>query len=241
MALKILTMVLIFCIWFILAFIVKWSKSSNSNKKKSTVDSSEITRNLSKSEIETAAYHEAGHAVVCHFLQKNVQVDNIKIFPTVKFEGSTCSVGETRNLRLEFTDDTKEMENSIACDLGGYVAEELKFGTHYPGASDDLFHASAKARNMVLLFGMSDVIGPISFMEYDDAYQTGKINILMYGNDMAYKAGCEIQKILSDAEERAKEVLIRNKDIWEQIAQELIKKHELGEEELSLIFSRINL
>ncbi len=198
-------------------------------------------RKLSPEELETAAYHEAGHAVVCHFLLKNVQVDNVKIFPTVKFDGSTGSAGETRNLRLEFTDDTKEMKNSIACDLGGYVAEELKFGTHYPGASDDLFHASAKARNMVLLFGMSDVIGPISFMEYDDASQTGKINILMYGNDIANKASCEIQKILNDAEERAKDVLIKNKDILEQIAQELIEKYELGEEELSLIFSRINL
>lgn len=121
-------------------------------------------RKLSPEELETAAYHEAGHAVVCHFLLKNVQVDNVKIFPTVKFDGSTGSAGETRNLRLEFTDDMKEMKNSIACDLGGYVAEELKFGTHYPGASDDLFHASAKAQNMVLLFGMSDVIGPISFI-----------------------------------------------------------------------------
>ena len=200
MALENLTMISIFCFWFIVAFIlvsfiVKRHKNSNSNKKNTNVDSSEITRSLSKSEIETAAYHEAGHAVVCHFLLKNVQVDNVKIFPTVKFDGSTGSAGETRNLRLEFTDDTKEMKNSIACDLGGYVAEELKFGTHYPGASDDLFHASAKARNMVLLFGMSDVIGPISFMEYDDASQTGKINILMYGNDIAYKASYEIQKI----------------------------------------------
>lgn len=230
MALENLTMISIFCFWFIVAFIlvsfiVKRHKNSNSNKKNTNVDSSEITRSLSKSEIETAAYHEAGHAVVCHFLLKNVQVDNVKIFPTVKFDGSTGSAGETRNLRLEFTDDTKEM----------------KIGTHYPGASDDLFHASAKARNMVLLFGMSDVIGPISFMEYDDASQTGKINILMYGNDIAYKASCEIQKILNDAEERAKDVLIKNKDILEQIAQELIEKHELGEEELSLIFSRINL
>lgn len=63
----------------------------------------------------------------------------------------------------------------------------------------------------------------------------------MYGNDIAYKASYEIQKILYDAEERAKDILIKNKDILEQIAQELIEKHELGEEELSLIFSRINL
>ena len=47
----------------------------------------------------------------------------------------------------------------------------------------------------------------------------------MYGNDIAYKASCEIQKILNDAEERAKDVLIKNKDILEQIAQELIEKH----------------
>lgn len=64
MALENLTMISIFCFWFIVAFIlvsfiVKRHKNSNSNKKNTNVDSSEITRSLSKSEIETAAYHEA--------------------------------------------------------------------------------------------------------------------------------------------------------------------------------------
>ena len=126
---------------------------------------------LSKKEKEITAYHEAGHAIVASVLPHADPVHKVSIIARGNAGGYTLKLPlEERRLQSK-----KEFIDDIAMSLGGYVAEKMIFGDITTGPSSDLQVASNLARAMVTRWGMSDVIGPIAFVDSGGRSQFGEI------------------------------------------------------------------
>jgi len=116
--------------------------------------------------------------------------------------------------------------------LGGYCAERIKFGEITTGAANDLERASQLARKLVKEYGMSS-LGPISFGEREELaflgreFETGR----NYSEKVAAKIDKEVENFVKSAENQAKKILTKKKNLLEKIAQTLIKKETLEKEE----------
>jgi cell division protease FtsH len=117
------------------------------------------TKVYSKNEKEIAAYHEAGHALVAHYLSYTSPVQKISIIARGRAGGYTLKTPlEERSFYFK-----KEFLDELASMLGGYAAEKLIFNDVTTGASNDLEIATDLAKQLVLKYGMSEKLGPVSF------------------------------------------------------------------------------
>ncbi len=174
------------------------------------------TKAYSKKEKEIAAYHEAGHAVVAHYLKYTSPVQKISIISRGRAGGYTLKTPlEERNFyfKREFLDEISSM-------LGGYAAEKIVFNDVTTGASNDLEIATELAKELVTRFGMSDKIGPISFPKIKKEFLLEK----EYSERTAEIIDEEIRTIINQALERAIKVLETKREKLNKIAQILIKK-----------------
>ena len=183
---------------------------------------------LSKKEKQIAAYHEAGHALVSAFLPVIEPIRKISIVARGMAAGYTIKMPQEEKRmknKLEFLAD-------IATSLGGYVAEKLKFGEITTGASNDLEKASQLARKMVKEYGMSS-LGPISFGEKEELVFLGKeiSEQRNYSEKVATMIDEEVAKFVKDAENQAKKILAKRKNLLEKVAQTLIEKETIEREE----------
>jgi cell division protease FtsH len=183
---------------------------------------------LSKKEKQIAAYHEAGHALVSAFLPVVEPIRKISIVARGMAAGYTIKMPQEEKRmknKLEFLAD-------IATSLGGYVAEKLKFGEITTGASNDLEKASQLARKMVKEYGMSS-LGPISFGEKEELVFLGKElgEQRNYSEKVATLIDEEVSKFIKNAENQAKKILTRKKNLLEKVAQTLIEKETIEREE----------
>ncbi len=174
------------------------------------------TKAYSKKEKEIAAYHEAGHAVVAHYLKYTSPVQKISIISRGRAGGYTLKTPlEERNFYFK-----KEFLDEISSMLGGYAAEKIVFNDVTTGASNDLEIATELAKELVTRFGMSDKIGPISFPKIKKEFLLEK----EYSEKTAEIIDEEIRTIINQALERAIKVLETKRDKLNKIAQILIKK-----------------
>ncbi|HEX2792282.1 MAG TPA: ATP-dependent zinc metalloprotease FtsH [Candidatus Paceibacterota bacterium] len=176
---------------------------------------------LSKKEKRITAYHEAGHALVSSILPNADPVHKISIISRGRAGGYT--------LKLPFEDrkmqSKKEFLDDIATTLGGYVAEEMVFGDLTTGPSNDLSVIAGLARDMVARYGMSDVIGPVAFAA-DRGYGEA-----IYSQDVAAKIDAEVSRMVADARERAREVLVKHRTALDAIAEQLVEVETLERDE----------
>jgi ATP-dependent Zn protease/intein/homing endonuclease len=179
------------------------------------------TKVYSKKEKEIAAYHEAGHAIVAHYLPYANPVEKISIISRGRAGGYTLKL-PTEDKSFYFK---KEFIDEIASILGGWVAEKLVFGDISTGASNDLEVATEIAKQIVLKFGMSENLGPIVFEE--NVKSPFEIKSRIYSEKTAEKIDEEINKIINEAKEKAEKILIEKRDKLELVAKELIKKEVL--------------
>ena len=179
------------------------------------------TKVYSKKEKEIAAYHEAGHAIVAHYLPYANPVEKISIISRGRAGGYTLKL-PTEDKSFYFK---KEFIDEIASILGGWVAEKLVFGDISTGASNDLEVATEIAKQIVLKFGMSENLGPIVFEE--NVKSPFEIKNRIYSEKTAEKIDEEINKIINEAKEKAEKILIEKRDKLELVAKELIKKEVL--------------
>ncbi|KKS43265.1 MAG: ATP-dependent zinc metalloprotease FtsH [candidate division CPR1 bacterium GW2011_GWA2_42_17] len=184
---------------------------------------------LSVREKEIAAYHEAGHAVVTRFSPEADPVHKISIISRGMAAGYTLKLPtEDKHLhsKTEFLSD-------IAVSMGGYCAEKLIFNEITTGASNDLQKAASLARQMVLIYGMSDKFGPVAFGEHSAMVFLGKeINEERnYSDKVAAQIDEEIKKILDKSYLNAKKILTQHKSKLEKIAKILIEKETIEKEE----------
>ena len=125
-----------------------------------------------------------------------------------------------------------EMEEKLIALLGGRAAEKLILNDISTGASNDIEVATKIAKDMITVYGMSDVIGPISLKDND-----GELEYQMFGDDMQDAIGKEVKKLIDIAYQNAQEILKQNIDILHAIASELMTKEKINEEEFNKFFN----
>ena len=178
------------------------------------------------------AYHEAGHAVVSHFLPHTDPVHRISIVSRGMALGYTLippskdKLHETKTHLLE----------QITVMMGGRAAEETVFNEVTTGAANDFDQATNIARQMVIEYGMS-ALGPINFGPTLDITEWGK-SYLEKNNlsqEMLSKIDKEIKKIIDQAYSKAKEIINQKRTCLDKVADSLIKKESLDQEEFEKI------
>ena len=123
------------------------------------------------------------------------------------------------------------MEEKLIALLGGRAAEKLVLDDISTGASNDIEVATEIAKNMVTVYGMSDVVGPICLKSSDGNYE-----YQLLGNNMEDIIGQEVKKLIDTAYKSAQQILLQNMDLLHAIAAELIAKEKINEEEFNKFF-----
>jgi cell division protease FtsH len=177
------------------------------------------------------AYHEAGHAIVSYFCKNADPVHRISIVARGMSLGHTL-IPPTKD-RLHET-KTRLLER-ISVMLGGRAAEELIFSEMTTGASNDISQATRIARAMVVDFGMSE-LGPTFLGPQTDADEMGRVSWYeptSVSPGMQAKIDDEVKKIVETAYSQAQEILAKNKAKLDKIAQALVDKETLEQEEFA--------
>ncbi|MFH1749436.1 MAG: ATP-dependent zinc metalloprotease FtsH [bacterium] len=191
---------------------------------------------MSTDEKKITAYHESGHAVMASALKHCDPIHKISIISRGMAMGYTWSVPkEDKHLysKAKFEDD-------IASMLGGRVAEKLVFGELTTGASNDLAKATKIARKMVVEFGMSDVIGPVSLGEKEEVVFLGKDfnEKRNYSEDVAKQIDIEIKAIIEKGENRSEKILKHNKKLLDMLSMKLLKEETIEDKQFADIFRK---
>lgn len=191
------------------------------------------THLLSEKEKEKTAYHEAGHALVASVLPNTDPVHKISIISRGSAGGYTLKLpldDKRLNTKKDFIDD-------IAMAYGGYAAEVEVYGDVSTGPSGDLQMISALAREMVMKYGMSEVVGPFAIESDEKKIVYGNMqdskNIL--GDSMADKIDAEIKKICEEGLETAKRIVRERREVLDYITKELMEKENIERDEFEKI------
>ena len=193
------------------------------------------SRVIPEQERKLTAFHEAGHAVVMHDLPDQDPVHQITIVPRGQAGGMTISLPEEDRSYLS----KRYMEDEIVALLGGRAAEELMLGDISTGASNDLQRATAIARKMVDTYGMSKRLGHVAFNTGSDEVFIGKSmgHTRPYSEKIAAEMDDEIRQILADAYARCIEILKREQDKLQTVADFLLEHETMTAEEFEAVFA----
>ena len=192
------------------------------------------SRVISPEEKRIVAYHEAGHAVVMRAIPGNDPVQKVTIIPRGWAGGYTLPLPEDRTLNFR-----ERYKAQLAGLLGGRVAEELIFGEPSTGAANDLERVTQMARRMVMVYGMSDRLGPLNLGERDELIFLGKelAERRNYSEEVARKIDEEVRRIVEEAYERARRALLRHKAALVAVAERLLEVETIDGEEFEHIFT----
>ncbi len=183
---------------------------------------------LSDTEKRMVAYHEVGHALVSALEKQDTPVSKITIVPHT--EGS---LGYTLYLPEEekFLSTKEELVVELKSLLGGRAAESVVFGTMTTGAANDIQRATALARNMVALYGMSEELGLMAPAVVQNQYLDGQAH-LDCSNETAAAVDAAVQKLLDTCYRDATRLLSDNRALLDEIAQYLLSRETITGEEL---------
>jgi len=188
---------------------------------------------LSDAEKRTTAYHEAGHALVGKFMPGTDPIHKVTIIP----RGMALGVTQTlpREDRLNLSRD--KAENNISFLMGGRIAEELILNQKTTGAGNDIERATEIARRMVCEWGMSDVLGPLTFGKKEEQIFLGReiSQHRDYSEQTAQTIDREIRDIVDRNYRRAREILETKTQILHDLAQALLEYETLDGEEVDRI------
>ena len=187
------------------------------------------SRILSDREKEITAYHEAGHAIVSHFLLHTDPVHKISIISRGRAGGYTLKLPtEDRHLHTK-----TEFIEEIAVLLGGYLTEREWFKDVTTGATSDLRRATALARRLVTDYGMSDNLGPRTFGEKEEMIYLGREihEQRDYSEKIAEAIDGEIAGFMSQGAAMAEKVINEHRNKLEVVAKRLLEKETIEKEE----------
>ncbi|MCK4392460.1 AAA family ATPase, partial [Candidatus Bipolaricaulota bacterium] len=184
------------------------------------------------------AYHESGHALLGHLLQREDRsVHKISILPR------SYSMGVTQSLPLEekYLPTQEEYKNELVCTLGGRAAEELVFNEFTAGSSSDLRDATSLATRMVIKLGMNEELGPISLgRERVDVFLGEEIvKSHEHSEEISSLADREIRGLLIRSYEKAKQLLKKHRAALDRLASEVLKREEITGSELDALFAEL--
>ena len=194
--------------------------------KKVTVGLEKKGRVISDKDKRLTAYHEAGHAVVSRYLPTQTNVKEVSIIPRGVAGGYTMYKSNEDKYYISKT----EMQEKLIALLGGRAAERLVLDDISTGASNDIEVATQIARDMVTKYGMSDKLGPIDF-QGKEPYE-----IQMFGENIGDKIGQEVKTLIDTAYNDAITLLKEHRDKLDKIAQTLLQKEKINEQEFNNIF-----
>lgn len=186
------------------------------------------SRKMSDKEKKLTAYHEAGHAVVTYYLDGQDPVHQVSIIPRGLAGGYTLHMPtEDKNYASK-----QDMLNDLVVLLGGRVAEALALGDISTGASNDIERATKLARDMITKYGMSEVLGPISFSSGNDEVFLGKdySHMRTYSESIAYAIDKEVNSFISNAYERTRTILSQNINKLNKVAEYLLIEEKIDGE-----------
>lgn len=180
------------------------------------------SRVMSQKEREVIAFHESGHALVGHVLENSDPIHKISIIARGQALGYTMQVPEQDH----FLSSRDEMLDQIAVLLGGRTAEELFCGDITTGASNDLERATKIAREMVTRYGMSEELGTQVFGEAQHEVFLGRDYAQKndYSAETAKRIDDEIERIMREGHDRAREVLSARGDQMRTMAEVLLER-----------------
>lgn len=193
------------------------------------------SRVISEKEKKITAYHEAGHAILFHVLEKMDPVYTISIIPTGA--GAAGYTMPLPNRDEMFNTRGKMLENIEVC-LGGRIAEELIFDDITTGASEDIRRATGIAKAMVTKYGMSANMGMVTYGDEQDE--------VFIGRDLAHSRGFsettaaaidrEVKEIIDECYVKAKASIQAHRYVLEHCAQLLLEKEKIGRTEFEKLF-----
>ncbi|MGC6178306.1 ATP-dependent zinc metalloprotease FtsH [Lacrimispora sp. 38-1] len=189
-------------------------------------------RVLNKEERRIVSYHEVGHALVSA-LQKDAEpVQKITIVPrTMGALGYVMHVPEEE----KFLNSKKELHAMLVGYLAGRAAEEIVFDSITTGASNDIEQATKVARAMITQYGMSEKFGLIGLASKEDQYLSGRM-VMNCAEATSSQIDEEVMKMLKEAYEEAKNLLMENREIMDKIAEFLIERETITGKEFMKIF-----
>ncbi len=175
-------------------------------------------------EKQIVAYHEAGHAIISWMMPENDPVQKISIVPR-----GMSALGYTMNIPLEdrYLMTKSELLARICGLLGGRIAEEIIFNEISTGAQNDLEKVTSIAYNMVMVYGMSEKLGNLSFFESNNPYYGSPGIDKKYGEETARLIDREVMAIVEESRRKVIDLLTLNREKLEQLANELLLKEML--------------
>ena len=185
-------------------------------------------------ERKLTAYHEAGHAIVIHDLPTQDPVHEITIIPRGMAGGMTISLPQ-EDVTFQ---SRQQLTEHIAVCLGGRAAEQLALGDISTGAGNDLQRASSIARNMVTRYGMSDKLGNVVFDSGHDEVFIGRsmAQTKNYSEEVAALIDEEVKALIDRAFDKSCEILARDRDKLELVAQYLLKNETMTADQFQLVY-----
>lgn len=201
--------------------------------EKVTLGPEKKARVMSSKEKEITAYHEAGHTIINKLLKPEDILQKVSIVSRGMALGYTWSV-PTEDKYLRSKD---EFLSDISVLLAGRVAEKMIFNHFTTGAANDLERATKIARDMVQVYGMSEVLGPVVTKQRDEMVFLGRElgEHKEVSEKVAAEIDVEISKIVGGCEKTTKELLTKNKSKLEKLAKTLLEKETIDREELEKI------
>src|SRR3954471_23539386 len=179
------------------------------------------TRLFSEEERKITAYHEMGHAIVGHFLEHADPVHKISVVSRGQALGYTLSMPSED----KFLTTRQQLRDQLAMTLGGRAAEELVFNEVTTGAANDLEKVTHTAKNMIMRYGMSDKLGPRTLGRTHDQPFLGRefSQEPDYSEEVAREIDDEIRRIVEEAHERARTLLVEQGEALHRLSKILVE------------------
>lgn len=201
------------------------------------IGSEKKSRIISEKDKRITAYHEAGHAILFHLLPDVGPVYTVSVIPTGQGAGGyTMPLPEKDEMYLT---KGRMLQDIVVC-LGGRIAESLAFDDVTTGAVQDIRQATERARDMVTKYGFSDELGMINYSTSDDEVFIGREigHAKNFSEGTAEVIDKEVKKIISSCHDKATKLLKEHRSILDRLAELLIEKERIGQEEFELLFGQ---
>ena len=191
------------------------------------------SRVISEFEKKIVAYHEAGHALVGYQLPHTDPVHKVSIIPRGRAGGYTLMFPEEDRYYMT----RSELLDRVSTLLGGRVSEKLVLNDISTGAQNDLERATQIVRQMIMEYGMSDSLGPITLGRKQDQVFLGRDlgRDRDYSEEIAKAIDQEIRKTIDDCYQRAQDILEEDRSKLEMIARALLEKETLNSKEIKAL------
>ena len=192
-------------------------------------------RILGPKEKRIVSYHEVGHALVAAMQKHSEPVQKITIIPRTKGAlGYTMQVPEEE----KYLNSKEEILDDIRVFCGGRAAEEIKIGSITTGASNDIERATALARSMITMYGMSDEFGMVALESYAGEYLDER-RVLNCSDTYSSKVDEAVKNIMTECYDEAKKIIEDNMDVLDAVAAYLLEKETITGKEFMDILNQV--